>query len=48
MRDSYIFIVDDSPSGNSRYPKRNVPRKRYMEIEAPDDDEYICKYQIHM
>ena len=51
---TFLFIVDDPPapppneeSEGSRYPKRNIPRKRYDEIELPDEDEYICKYRLH-
>ena len=49
----YLFIVDDPPSPppneegeGSRYPKRNITRKRYDEIEIPNEDEYICKYTV--
>ena len=49
-----MFIVDDpsappppnEESEGSRYPKRNIPRKRYDEMELPDEDEYICKYTV--
>ena len=50
-----MFIVDDPPapppneeSEGSRYPKRNIPRKKYDEIELPDEDEYICKYTLQI
>ena len=26
-----------------RYPRRNVMRRNYTEMEVPDDDHYICE-----
>ena len=30
--------------GKRRYPRRNIVRRNYMEMEVPDDDHYICEY----
>ena len=27
-----------------RYPKRDVPKVNYSEMEPPDDDHFICEY----
>ena len=27
-----------------RYPKRNVPKINYSDLEAPDDDQFICEF----
>ena len=29
-----------------RYPRRDVPKVNYGEMEPPDDDHFICKYRI--
>ncbi|KAI8512794.1 Histone-lysine N-methyltransferase prdm9 [Branchiostoma belcheri] len=34
-------VVDREKTQRSRYPKRNIPRKNYKEVELPDDDHYL-------
>ncbi|XP_019646360.1 PREDICTED: histone-lysine N-methyltransferase PRDM9-like [Branchiostoma belcheri] len=34
-------VVDREETQRSRYPKRNIPRKNYKEVELPDDDHYL-------
>ena len=29
-----------------RYPRRDVPKVNYGEMEPPDDDHFICKYRL--
>ena len=29
-----------------RYPRRDVPKVNYGEMEPPDDDHFICKYRV--
>ena len=41
-----IIIVDVSPSSETRYPRRNIPRRRYDEMEVPDEDDYIRKFKL--
>ena len=28
------------------YPLRQLPRKNYMDLEAPDDDDFLCKNDL--
>ncbi|XP_078661837.1 histone-lysine N-methyltransferase PRDM9-like [Branchiostoma floridae x Branchiostoma belcheri] len=34
-------VVHREETQRSRYPKRNIPRKNYKEVELPDDDHYL-------
>ena len=46
-------ILDDSEprmssgQSTSRYPRRQVERKNYKELDFPDDDQFICKSLKH-
>ena len=31
-----------------RYPRRNIVRRNYTEMEVPDDDHYICELHSYM
>ena len=31
---------------SGRYPKRNIPRLDYSELEVPSEDEFLCKWHL--
>ena len=48
LTDVEIPVTNDKETENDqivcRYPKRNIERVNYKDIEVPEDDEFICKY----
>ena len=37
-----------SEEGKPRYPRRNIVRRNYTEMEVPDDDHYICELHSYV
>ena len=40
----YEEIDGEREKRQSRYPRRNIERKDYVEPTVPKDDDYLCEY----